>query len=87
MDIELIREFLGWCTVLNCGIFALSLMAFVLLKDRGIAIHSAMFNLEEASVRNAWYLYLGYYKLALIVFNIVPYFALVIMSYSSIASR
>ena len=33
MNIETIREFLGWCTVINYGLMILGLTKVVLLRD------------------------------------------------------
>ncbi len=79
VTIEVMREFFGWCSVINIGLLVLS--AILIIAIRGIAsrMHAKMFDLDESDVRCAYFHYLGQYKIAIIVFNIVPYFALKVM--------
>lgn len=76
MTIEIIREFLGWCSVINIGLLMFS--SIFLFVFRGVAsrVHSKMFNLDENYLSQAYFQYLAQYKIAIIVFNIVPYFAI-----------
>ena len=76
MTIETIRTFLGWCTVINIGIFMLSSILIIAIRRTVSRIHSKMFNLDEKYTAQAYFQWLGQYKIAIIVFNIVPYFAL-----------
>ena len=79
MTIETIRTFLGWCTVINIGLFMLSSILIIAIRGTASRIHGKMFNLDEKSISQAYFQYLGQYKIAIIVFNIVPYFALKVM--------
>ena len=78
--IEVIREFLGWCSVINIGLLMLSSILIIAIRGPVSRIHAKMFDLDESDVRHAYFQYLGQYKIAIIVFNIVPYFALRIMN-------
>ncbi len=77
--IEAIREFLGWCSVINIGLLIVSGILVVSLRGPVSRIHAKMFDLDESDTRRAYFQYLGQYKIAIIVFNIVPYFALKVM--------
>jgi hypothetical protein len=44
-------------------------------------IHMRIFQLGENDVSRGYFQYLSYYKILIIIFNIVPYFALVIMGF------
>jgi hypothetical protein len=77
--IEVIREFLGWCSVINIGLLVLSSILIIAIRHPVSRIHAEMFDLDERGVRHAYFQYLGKYKVAIIVFNIVPYFALKVM--------
>jgi len=77
--IEVIREFLGWCSVINIGLLMLSSILIIAIRGPVSRIHAKMFDLDERGVRHAYFQYLGQYKIAIIVFNIVPYFALKVM--------
>ena len=80
MNISIIREFFGWCAVINMGLLLLSSVLIIAIRKTVIKMHGKMFNLEETFLCQAYFTYLGQYKIAIIVFNIVPYFALKIMS-------
>ncbi len=77
--IEAAREFLGWCSVINIGLLIFSGIFVVLFRGPISRIHAKMFNLDESNISRAYFQYLAQYKIAIIVFNIVPYFALRIM--------
>lgn len=79
MNIEIITEFLGWCAVINCGLLVLSSVLVVAIRGTATKMHSKMFNVDEKFLCEAYFQYLGQYKIALLMFNIAPYFALKIM--------
>ena len=79
MTIETIREFLGWCTVINIGLLMLSSILLIAVRGAASRIHSKMFNLDEKYLSQAYFQWLAQYKIAIIVFNVVPYFALKVM--------
>ena len=76
MTIETIREFLGWCTVINVGLLMLSSILLIAVRGAASRIHGKMFNLDEKYLSQAYFQFLAQYKIAIIVFNVVPYFAL-----------
>jgi uncharacterized protein DUF6868 len=78
--IETIREFIGWCTVINIGLMIFSAIIVIAFRGPILRIHAKMFNLDEKYLSRAYFQYLAQYKIAVIVFNIIPYFALKIMS-------
>ena len=80
MNIETIREFLGWCTVINFGLMAFGAVKLLLIRDWASGVHAKMFGLDNASVRGAYFQYFVNYKIAILVFNLGPYIALTIMS-------
>ena len=78
--IEIIREFLGWCIVINLVLMIFSTIIVIAFSGPISRIHSKMFNLDEKYLSRAYFQYLAQYKIAIIVFNIVPYFALMIIN-------
>ena len=78
--IEAMREFLGWCSVINIGLLAFSAIFVVALRTPISSLHAKMFNLDESDLSRAYFQYLAQFKIAIIVLNIVPYLALRIMS-------
>jgi len=79
MTIETLRVFFGWCTVINLGLFIFSAILIIAIRGMAARMHAKMFNVDEAFILQTYYKYLGHYKIAIIVFNLVPYLALKIM--------
>ena len=79
MTIETIREFFGWCAVINTGLLMLSSIFVIAIRGVALRIHGKMFNLDEKYLSQAYFQFLAQYKIAIIVLNVVPYFALKVM--------
>jgi hypothetical protein len=75
MGVNKIKSFLWKCVVINFFILIFMLPIFF-FSDEVYEIHSQWF--QGSKVEFATYIYyiLGFYKLAWIFFNVVPYFAL-----------
>lgn len=71
--------FLGWCTAINMAILMISTLMTTLTKRFSMNLHSTLFKVDQASLPKLYFEYLGYYKVLIIVFNLVPYIALRIM--------
>jgi len=80
ITIETTIEFLGWCSIINIGMLILSAIFIIILKDTAIKIHTKMFDLDKVYLQQSYFKYLAQYKIIIIVFNIVPYFALKIIA-------
>ena len=80
MSVENWRTFFGWCTVINFGLFLIGVIKLMFISEWASEIHADMFQIDAASIRQAYFLYLVYYKLAIIVLNVAPYAALRIMT-------
>ncbi len=79
LDFDTLREFFGWCSVINVGLLTLTGVFVFLLRKPISRIHGKMFGLDETSLSSAYFQYLAQYKILVIVFNIVPYIVLKIM--------
>jgi len=79
MTIETLRTFFGWCAVINIGLLMFSSIFVIVVRGAALRIHGKMFNLDEKYLLQAYFQWLAQYKIAIIVFNIVPYFALLII--------
>jgi len=76
MTIEIMRTVLGWCSVINIGLLLFSSIFIFAFRGAALRIHGKMFNLDEKYLSQAYFQYLAQYKIAIIVLNIIPYFAL-----------
>jgi hypothetical protein len=75
-NLETITAFFGWCTVINVGFLAFGAIKIVGMRGPILKIHGKMFGLSEEDLSRAYFQYLVQYKIAVIVFNLVPYIAL-----------
>lgn len=75
-----LANFLGWCTLLNFGLLIFSSLMLVLFLKPVSQLHARLFNLDSADLSIVYFRFLANYKVLIIVFNLVPYLALRIMS-------
>jgi len=80
MTTETLLAFFGWCSVINLGILIFSSVMLMACRSWVTSIHSKMFGIEEKELGSLYFRYLAYYKVAVIAFNLAPYFALRIIS-------
>lgn len=76
MTPELIRDALGWCTLINFGILVLWGLLFMGGGGWMKGLHGRWFKLADGEFDRIHYAVLAYYKVGLILFNLVPYLAL-----------
>ena len=77
--VEAVRAFFMWCSVINGGMLILSSIFIMTASNLTFATHSKWFKISRESFDVAMYSFLGLYKLAFLVFNLVPYLALLII--------
>lgn len=80
MTIEMTRDVLAWCSVINLGILLFWALWFMLAHDFMYRFHGKWFKLSVERFDEINYSLIGIFKLGLILFNIVPYFALRIVA-------
>lgn len=80
MDIATLRAFFMWCTILNGGLLILSFLIFVFAGDLMYRILSTWYHpISKDTFHVAVYSLIGLFKILVLIFNLVPYVALVIM--------
>ena len=80
MDIQAARNFFMWCSIINGGLLILSFLFCSLAANWVYKVQSRRFPMSRDKFNVAMYCLLGSFKLAVIVFNVVPYIALVILA-------
>lgn len=78
--IDTLTTFLGWCCVINIGVLVMSTIIVMIMREPIAGLHSRLFGLNPAELPAAYFQYLGNYKIAIFIFNLVPYLALKVMS-------
>ena len=79
MTVEIIRNFLAWCSVINVGVLIYWWLFFTLAHDFVYQIHGKWFKLSVEKFDAIHYAGMAFFKMSIILFNIVPYIALCIV--------
>ncbi|MBC20538.1 MAG: hypothetical protein CMJ74_09810 [Planctomycetaceae bacterium] len=74
-----LREFLKWCLIINAGILLFWYVVYVTAGDTIYRIQSRWFKLTEEKFASIHYRLIAQYKIAVIVLNLVPWIALLLM--------
>jgi hypothetical protein len=80
IDLQTMTTFLGWCAVFNVGLLLFTAMWLMVFRDFTKKIHSAILGVDQDSLDAIYIQFMGNLKIAVIVFNVVPYFALKMMA-------
>lgn len=80
MDIQIIREFLLWCAVINFGILLTWFLFFLLAHDWIYRLHTRWFKIPRESFDTLHYTCMAIYKIAIITFNLVPFMVISIIA-------
>ena len=76
MSIEVARNFLLCCTVINYGILLTWFLLFVLEHDRMHRLHGKWFHLSREQFDALHYGGMAIFKIGILLLNLVPYVAL-----------
>jgi hypothetical protein len=76
MTLVIIRKILAWCAVINLGLLLWWFLFFVLAHDWTYGVHSRWFKLSVEEFDRTHYKFMALFKISILVFNLVPYFAL-----------
>lgn len=79
MNLETAREFLLWCTVINYAVLLVWFAVFTLAHDWLHRLHGRWFPLPAERFDAIHYAAMALYKLAIFLFNLVPWVALLIV--------
>ena len=79
MGLQQICDMLMWCTIINFGVLLLWSGMFLCGAGWIYRLHSKLFPMSREAFNMAHYSGMGLYKLAILVFNVVPYIALLIV--------
>ena len=79
-SIEAWTAFFGWCTVVNIGIYIISITALWLMRGFVYRMNARIFGLEEIDIARTMFQYVGAFKLFITMFCFAPWLALKLMS-------
>ena len=79
MDIQTLTTFFMWCTIINLGLLILTSLVCIFLADFSYRMNNRFFSISRETFNIAFFSFIGLFKIFVIVFNIVPYIALLII--------
>ena len=79
MNIDMLRAFFMWCTIINAALLVLSFLISACAGDWVFRMHSKWYPISREAFHVAIYAFVGCYKMVVITFNLVPYLALLIV--------
>ena len=79
MDIQTLTTFFMWCTIMNGALLVLWTTMLILAPDLVYRTQSRWFPISRETFDVAIYSFLGLFKIVFLVFNVVPYVALLIV--------
>ena len=80
MTLDILRGVLGWCAVINIGMLLLWFLFLAFAHDWIYRMHSKWFKIPAETFNAIHYTGIVFLKIVIFVFNIIPYFALRIMT-------
>ena len=76
MEIKTVRRFLAWCLILNYGVLIIWFVVLIAAHDQIYNLHSRWFGITPNQFDLAIYVSMAVYKIGIMLFNLMPYFAL-----------
>ena len=75
-----VGEFMMWCTIINGALLILSSLVCASAGNWIYRLHGRWFQMSRESFNVSLYTVLGLFKILFLMFNLVPFIALVIIS-------
>ena len=76
MDLQTLKQFFLWTTILNGGILLLSSFICMGLMDFAYKMNHKCFGISRDSFNTMAFSFIAFYKVIVLTFNVVPYLAL-----------
>ena len=76
MDIQALTRFFMWCTIMNGNLLLLWTTMFIFAPELMCRAQSKWFPIRRETFNVIMYSFLGVFKIVFLVFNLVPYLAL-----------
>ncbi len=81
MNIQSFTDFFMWCTIINGGLLLFWSLFCMLTPDLVYRLQNRFFPLPRATFDIIIYSFLGLFKVFFLMFNLVPYLALLIIGF------
>ena len=79
MDIQTLTSFFMWCSMINIGMLFFLAFIYMLAPNLTYRLQSKFISISRETFDIVFYSFLGFYKVVVLVFNVVPWIALLII--------
>ncbi len=80
MNIEILTAFFMWCSIVNIGLLLVSFLLWIIAADWIYRLQSRWFPMPRQTLNVIFYCFIGFYKIIVYIFNIVPWIVLEIIA-------
>ena len=80
MNIQFFTDFFMWCTIINGSILILWTAFFMFAPDLVYRTQKGWFSFSRENFNIIMYVFLGFFKVVFLVFNLVPFLSLLIIT-------
>ena len=79
MDIQTLTSFFMWCTIINVGLLIFLALIYLVAPNLIYRLQSRWIPISRETFDVVFYSFIGFFKVVVLVFNVVPWIALVII--------
>lgn len=79
MDIQTLTSFFMWCSIINIGMLFFLALVYMLAPNLTYRLQSKFIPISRETFDIVFYAFLGFFKVFVLVFNVVPWIALLII--------
>ena len=72
-------DFLAWMTIINAGLFLVSVLAYLFFKKPLSKMAVKMYGITTEQFKELYMRTLAFYKILILMFNVIPWIALCII--------
>ncbi len=80
MDLQALTNFFKWCTIINGGLLIFWSVFILFTPGLVYRLQSTFFPMPRETYNVVIYCFLGFFKIMFIIFNVVPFIALLILN-------
>lgn len=79
MDIQTLTSFFMWCSIINIGMLFFLALIYMLAPNLVFQLQSKFIPISRETFDIVFYSFIGFFKVVVLVFNVVPWIALLII--------
>lgn len=80
MNVQMITDFFMWCTIIDAALLILATLMCTCANNFVYSVHSKFFPMPKEDFNKIIYSFLGRFKVLFLIFNLVPYLALLLIA-------